>query len=66
MVNNVKFSFKHEYRRLTLLSRCDVTNGGIKSKQFFCDNLSDVKMERSEIFWTFQNIDYWAIFTTIS
>ena len=57
ITENVTNSFKHEFRRLTLTSRCDVIN--IKSTFFglISDDLSisGVKMNLSEIFRKFQN-----------
>ena len=58
---NVTISFKHEYRRPTLTSRCDVISDVINIKNTFegmiSDDLSisDVKMNLSKIFWKFQN-----------
>ena len=54
-------SFKHEYRRHTLTSRCDVISDVMKTKNTFyviiCDvlSISDVKMNLCEIFRKFQN-----------
>ena len=58
---NVTISFKHEYRRPTLTSGCDVISDIINIKNTFwgiiSDDLSiyDVKMNLSKIFWKFQN-----------
>ena len=58
---NVTISFKHEYRRPTLTSRCDVISDLINIKNtllgIISDDLSipDVKMNLSKIFWKFQN-----------
>ena len=58
---NVTISFKHEYRRPTLTSNCDVisdviniknTSGGILSDEL---SISAIKMNLSKIFWKFQN-----------
>ena len=54
-------SFKHEYRRHTLTSRCDVISDVINIKNTFsviiCDVffISGVKINLSQIFWNFQN-----------
>ena len=58
---NVTISFKHEYRRPTLTSRCDVISDLINTKNTFCGIFSDdlsifnVKMNLSKIFQKFQN-----------
>ena len=58
---NVTISFKHEYWKPTLTSRCDVIGDIINIKNTFggiiSDDLSisDVKMNLSKIFWKFQN-----------
>ena len=54
-------SFKHEYRRHTLTSRCDVISDAMNIKNTFyvimCDvlSISYVKMNLSQIFRNFQN-----------
>ena len=72
---NVTISFKHEYRRPTLTSPCDVINDVINIKSTFpgiiSDDLSisDVKMNLSKIFRNFQNgrhFEVRAIFQTES
>ena len=56
MSENVAISFKHEYRRPTLMPRCDVTSYVINIRntvwEITSDDLSicDVKMNLSEIF----------------
>ena len=56
ITENVTISFKHEYRRPTLTSRCDVISDVINIKSTFsrinCNDLSIsvVKMNLSEIF----------------
>ena len=57
ITENVTNSFKHEFLRLTLTSRCDVINiksifGGLISDDL---SISGVKMNLSEIFRKFQN-----------
>ena len=60
IVKNV-ISFKHEYRRLNLTLRCDVTDDIMSVKHTFsginCNDLLgyDVKMNLSKIFRNFQN-----------
>ena len=54
-------SFKHEYRRHTLTSRCDVISAVMNTKNTFyaiiCDvlSISDVKMNLFQIFQNVQN-----------
>ena len=70
---NVAISFKHEYRRRTLTSRCDVISDVMNIKNTFylimCDvlSISYVKMNLSQIFRNFQNgrhfevhVRYWT------
>ena len=70
---NVTISFKHEYRRHTLTSRCDVISDVMNIKNNFyvimCDvlSISYVKMNLSQIFRNFQNgrhfevqVRYWT------
>ena len=73
ILENVTISFKHEYRRLTLTSRCDVISDVINIKITFCGiisddlSISDVKINLSKIFRNFQNgrhIEVKAIFQT--
>ena len=58
---NVTISFKHEYRRPTLTSRCDVISDVINIKSTFSGtisddlSISDVKINLSKIFRNFQN-----------
>ena len=58
---NVTISFKHEYRRPTLTSRCDVISDVINIKILFLGtisddfSISDVKVNLSKIFRKFQN-----------
>ena len=58
---NVTNSFKHEYRRPILTSRCDVISDVINIKSTFLGSISDglsisnVKMNISKIFRNFQN-----------
>ena len=58
---NVTISFKHEYRKPTLTSRCDVISDVIDIKNTILGIISDdlsiseVKMNQSKIFWKFQN-----------
>ena len=70
---NVTISFKHEYRRPTLTSRCDVISDVIDIRNTFggmiCDDfsISDVKTNLSKIFRKFQNghhIEVTVIFYT--
>ena len=70
---NVTISFKHEYRRPTLTSRCDVISDVINIKNTFSGtisdglSISDVKMNLSKIFRNFQNgrhFEVRAIFQT--
>ena len=70
---NVTISFKHEYRRPTLTSRCDVISDVINIKSTFSGtisddlSISDVKMNLSKIFRNFQNgrhFEVRAIFQT--
>ena len=70
---NVTISFKHEYRRPTLMSRCDVISDVINIKITFSGiisddlSISDVKMNLSKIFRNFQNgrhFEVRAIFQT--
>ena len=65
--------FKHEYRRPTLTSRCDVISDVINIKSTFSGtisddlSISDVKMNLSKIFRNFQNgrhFEVRAIFQT--
>ena len=61
ITENVTNSFKHEFIRLTLTSRCDVISDVINIKSTFLGLISDdlsisrVKMNLSEIFRKFQN-----------
>ena len=61
IVKNVVISFKHEYRRLNLTLRCDVTEDVTSVKHTLsvtiCNDLLgyDVKMNLSKIFRNFQN-----------
>ena len=60
IVRNVVISFKHEYRRLNLTLRCDVTDDVISFKYTFliiCNDLleKDVKMNLSKPFRNFHN-----------
>ena len=61
IAENVTISFKHEYRRPTLTSRCDVISDVINIKSTFsgiiCNDLSiaDVKISLSKTIWNFQN-----------
>ena len=70
---NVTISFKHEYRRRTLTSRCDVISDVMNIKNTYyvimCDvlSISYVKMNLSQIFRNFQNgrhfevhVRYWT------
>ena len=56
IAENVPISFKHEYRRPILTSRCDVINDVINIKRTFsgiiCNDvsISDVKINLSKIF----------------
>ena len=70
---NVTISFKHEYRRPTLTSRCDVISDVINIKSTFSGtisddlSISDVKINLSKIFRNFQNgrhFEVRAIFQT--
>ena len=59
IVKNVVIKFKHEYRRLNLTLRCDVTDDITSVKHTFsriiCNDLLgyDVKMNLSKIFQKF-------------
>ena len=73
ILENVTIPFKHEYRRLTLTSRCDVISDVINIKITFWEiisddlSISDVKTNLSKIFRNFQNgrhIEVPAIFQT--
>ena len=61
MHENALISFKHEYRRLTLSSRCDVISAVMNIKNTFyvimCYvlSISYVKMNLSQIFRNLQN-----------
>ena len=61
IVKNVVISFKHEYKRLNLTLRCDVTDDVTSVKHYFsgiiCNGLLgyDIKMSLSKIFRNFQN-----------
>ena len=61
IAENVTISFKDEYRRPTLTSRCDVISDVINIKSTFFGSISDglsifnVKMNLSKIFRNFQN-----------
>ena len=61
IAGNVTISFKHEYRRPTLTSRCDVISDVINIKNIFLGlilgglSISNVKMNISKIFRNFQN-----------
>ena len=56
IVKNVVISFKHEYRRPTMTSRCDVTDDVISIENTFsgmiCNDffISDVKIDLPKIF----------------
>ena len=58
---NVTISFKHEYRRPTLTSRCNVIRDVINIKSTFSGiisndlSISEVKTNLSKIFRSFQN-----------
>ena len=60
-MRNMTISFKHEYKRPILTSRCDVTSYVIDIKSTFYGissdhlSISDVKMNLFKIFWNFQN-----------
>ena len=71
IAENVTISFKHQYRRPTLMSRCDVMSDAINIKNTFLGLISDglsisnIKMNLSKIFRNFQNgrhIEVWANF----
>ena len=73
IAENVTISFKHEYRRPTLMSRCDVISDVINIKINFSGiisddlSISDAKINLSKIFWNFQNgrhFEVQAIFQT--
>ena len=61
IVENVTISFKHEYRRPSLTSRCDVVNDVINIENTFSGIISDdlsipvVKLNLSKIFRNFSN-----------
>ena len=61
IVKNVVMSFKHEYRRPHLTSRCDITNDVISMENSFsgtiCNDffISDVKIYLPNIFQSFRN-----------
>ena len=61
IAENVTISFKHEYRRPTLTSRCDVISDVINIKNIFFGlildglSISNIKMNLSKIFRNFQN-----------
>ena len=61
IMENVTILFKHEYRRPTLTSRCDVISDVINIKSTFFRLISDglsisnVKMNLSQIFRNVQN-----------
>ena len=61
IAENVTISFKHEYRRPILTSRCDVISDVINMKSTFGGSIldglsiSNVKMNLSKIFQNFQN-----------
>ena len=61
IAENVTISFKHEYRRPTLTSCCDVISDVINIKSTFLESIldglsiSNVKMNPSQIFRNFQN-----------
>ena len=61
IAENVTISFKHEYRRPTLTSRCDVIRDVINIKSTYLGlildglSISNVKMNLSKIFRNFQN-----------
>ena len=73
IAENVTISFKHEYRRPTLTSRCDVVSDVINIKINFSGIISDdlsisiFKLNLSKIFRNFQNgrhFEVQAIFQT--
>ena len=73
IAENVPISFKHEYRRPTLTSRCDVISDVINIKINFSGTISDdpfisdAKINLSKIFRNFQNgrhFEVQAIFQT--
>ena len=59
IAENVTISFKHEYRRPTLTSRCDVISDVINTKSTISGiisddhSISDAKMNLSKIFQFF-------------
>ena len=61
IAENVTISFKHEYRRPILTSRCDVISDVINFKSTYFGLISDglsisnVKMKLSKIFRNLQN-----------
>ena len=61
IAENVTISFKHEYRRPNLTSRCDLNSDVINIKSIFLGSIldglsiSNVKMNLSKIFRNFQN-----------
>ena len=61
IAENVTISFKHEYRRPILTSRCDVISDVINDKSTFLESFLDglsipnIKMNLSKIFRNFQN-----------
>ena len=61
IAENVTISFRHEYRRPNLTSRCDVISDVINIKNYFFGSIldglsiSNVKMNLSKIFRNFQN-----------
>ena len=75
IAENPTISFKHEYRRPNLTSRCDVICDVINIKSTFSGRISDdllisdAKMKLSKIFPNFQNgrhFEVRAIFQTVS
>ena len=67
ITENVTISFKHDFRRPTLTSRCDVIIDVINIKSTFLRLISDdlpisaVKINLSEIFRKFQNGRYFEV-----
>ena len=61
IAENVTISFKHEYIRPTLTSRCDIISDVINIKSTFLGSILDslsiynVKMNLSKIFWNLKN-----------
>ena len=57
IAENMTISFKHEYRRPSLTSRCDVINIKTTFSETICNDLSisDVKNNLSSLLRNFQN-----------